>query len=99
MGDSAVAIYAADVITDFQHGVDKIDLSGIDANWAAYGNDKFNFVAYNPSHQLNYGEVTAHYEAGLDKTIVEMANDNHAGADMRIALNGNVHLDAHDFYL
>lgn len=97
--DSVSAIYAADVITDFKHGVDKIDISAIDANLAKFGNNKFEYVDYDPSRQLKYGEVTSHYDAGLGKTIVELANDNMAGADMRIALNGNVPLDAQDFHL
>lgn len=50
-------------------------------------------------HQLGAGELTWHYEAGLGKTIVEVGNDAAAGADMRIVLNGNVHLDAHDFVM
>ena len=99
ISDSSKALYASDVITDFKHGVDKIDLHDIDANTGKDGNQDFHYVAYDPHHQLGAGEVTSHYEAGLGKTIVEVGNDGSAGADMRIALTGDVHLNSHDFVL
>ena len=97
--DSSKALFASDLITDFKHGVDKIDLHDIDANTGVAGNQDFHYVAYDVKHQLAAGEVTSHYEAGLDRTIVEVGNDGSAGADMRIALTGDVHLNSHDFVL
>ena len=48
----------SDTITDFQHGVDRIDLSGIDANVNQSGDQSFTFIGSNVFHmvagELNY---------------------------------------------
>ena len=90
---------ASDLITDFQHGVDKIDLSTIDAISGKAGNQDFQFVQYDASKPLEAGQVSAHYDAALGKTIIEAAVDNVGGADMHIELAGNVQLNAQDFNL
>lgn len=88
-----------DLITDFQHGIDKIDLSTIDANMLKAGDQAFEFVKYDASKPLEAGQVSAHYDVASDRTIVEAAVDGVAGAEMSIELQGNVHLTQQDFVL
>ena len=96
---SANAPGQSDTIQDFKHGVDKIDLSHVDANTGIAGNQKFEVVQYDPSKPLEAGQVTSHYDFASGKTIVEAAVDNNAGADMKIALDGFVPVTAQDFNL
>lgn len=88
-----------DRITDFQVGVDKIDLSALDANPYLSGNQAFRFSAHDPNRGPGLGEVTAHYDAKIGKTIVEVGTNVLPGADMRIELDGNVQLTQNDFVL
>ncbi|NOT15754.1 MAG: calcium-binding protein, partial [Methylotenera sp.] len=94
--DSAVGA-TRDVITDFVQGVDKIDLSGIDARTLFGGNQEFTSiaktsVAFSAAQQLHY-----HYEtiAAVEYTVIEgnvnntTTNGNGFAADFQIALIGH----------
>jgi Ca2+-binding RTX toxin-like protein len=91
-----------DIITDFAHGLDKIDLSAIDANTRVAGNQAFtwrgtaNFTAapgqlierlYNPAGTAN------------DKTIIYGDINGDARADFQIELTGLKTLTVSDFIL
>lgn len=91
--------YGIDRITDFQVGIDKIDLSKLDANPYFSGDQAFQFGQYDPNRGTGMGEITAHYEASIGKTIVEVGTNVIRGADMRIELDGDVHLTQNDFVL
>ena len=84
-----------DVIADFQHGIDKIDLSAIDAKSGGSDN-AFLFGGLSTSPIAN--SVTW-YETG-DQTIVQLDNNGNKTADMTIALAGTgLGLTAGDFIL
>jgi len=98
VGDSTTSTGTADVIMDFTHGVDKIDLSAIDAKTQSgfSGDQAFLFGGQNANTVAN--SVTW-FESG-GNTILRLDNNGNTTADMLIVLTGtNLHLDANDFLL
>jgi serralysin len=93
-----------DIIKDFQHGKDKIDLSTIDANGLVAGNQKFKFKATEGSAftgvagQLIWDQKNA---AGTsnDKTLVSGDTNGDGVADFTLELTGLVNLTKGDFIL
>ena len=93
-----------DIITDFQHLVDDIDLSTIDANGSAAGSTAFSFLATagaaftGVKGQLHWFQINA---AGIaaDKTIIEGDANGDKIADFQIELTGLKTLSAADFIL
>ena len=95
VGDSSPILTASDVIADFVHGVDKIDLSTIDAVVGG-GDDAFLFGGSNVNTVAN--SVTWSESGG--NTIVHIDNNGNTIADMQIVLTGTgLNLDATDFTL
>ncbi|HEY5411301.1 MAG TPA: hypothetical protein VIJ94_11310 [Caulobacteraceae bacterium] len=92
LADSKVA--APDLITDFTSG-DRIDLSAIDANSAASGNQAFHFGA-TAGHT---GDIVAHYDAVHNRTVIDLYVNNDAKADAEFWLTGNHALSSADFVL
>ena len=84
-----------DVITDFAHLVDKIDLMGIDAVTTAAGNQAFRWVG--SAALTGPGEVGFFTSDG--NTIVRMSTDADATSEGEIQLTGIKTLTALDFYL
>lgn len=87
-----------DLIMDFEIGQDKIDLSAIDANYDRAGNQAFKYVQYDETRALKAGEITSHYDASTNTTIVEGAVFD-GGHDVQINLTGDLTLSAKDFVL
>lgn len=88
----------ADLITDFEKGSDKIDISQLDAKIGTPANDAFHMVDYDPNHVLQAGEMTSYYDKASGHTVVLMeAGFTGNGADYRIELEGDVHLTQSDF--
>ncbi len=93
-----------DIIKDFVHNVDKIDLSTIDANGGGAGDGAFTFLAANGATftgagaELRWVQVNT---AGTvnDKTIVEGDLNGDRVADFQIELTGLKVLTAGDFIL
>ena len=93
-----------DIIKDFVHNVDKIDLSTIDANGGGAGDAAFTFLAANGAAftgagaELRWVQVNP---AGTvnDKTIVEGDLNGDRVADFQIELTGLKVLTAGDFIL
>lgn len=91
-----------DVITDFKHLVDDIDLRAIDARIGSAVDDSFNFIGdtgfTGAAGQLNYFQVDL---AGTttDKTIIQGDIDGDGAADFQIELTGLVSLSSEDFNL
>ena len=80
-----------DVIQDFVHGTDMIDIAGIDASAAKNGNQAFTFAVVANS-------VTWHESLG--NTFVQADVNGDTTADLRIELTGtSLHLSASDFLL
>jgi Ca2+-binding RTX toxin-like protein len=93
-----------DVITDFQKGLDKIDVSAIDANGSAAGNGTFHFQAQeNAQFDHKAGALAWHLEdnAGTanDHTVIQGDLNGDGIHDFEIDLKGLVHLTAGDFLL
>jgi Ca2+-binding RTX toxin-like protein len=88
---------ARDVILDFQDGLDKIDLSGIDASTATSGNQAFLFIGTgaftNKAGQLRIDDS----DPGM--TLVLGDTNGDGVADFAIELNGSHSLTAGDFFL
>ena len=93
-----------DVITDFQHNLDDIDVSTIDANGPLAGNGKFAFLAAKGAAftgakgQLHWFQQDLAGTAN-DKTIVEGDINGDKHADFAIELKGLIALGAADFLL
>ena len=84
-----------DVITDFDHLVDKIDLMGIDADATMAGNQAFRWVG--TAALTGAGEVGFFTSGG--NTIIRMSTDTDSVAEAEIQLTGIKTLTATDFYL
>ncbi len=86
----------ADVIRDFAVGVDRIDLSMIDANAGAAGNQGFSFLG-SGAFTSHAGELRAAW-AGNNTMVTGDVNGD-GKADFQIQLIGNLTLSAGDFML
>ncbi len=95
VADSEAGAATRDVITDFDHLVDKIDLSGIDADAAVAGNQVFRWVG--TSALTGPGEVGFFTSGGI--TVIRASTDADAAAEFEIQLTGIKPLTAVDFYL
>jgi Ca2+-binding RTX toxin-like protein len=94
VSDSTPAL--GDRITDFKHGIDKIDVADIDANTGTPLDQAFVFGGNNASTLAN--SLTWFENAG--NTILNFDNTGDATADMQITLTGiNLGLTATDFVL
>lgn len=97
LADSKVDPTGRDVIRDFQVGVDKIDLSLLDANAGVAGNQAFAFLttegaAFTAAGQLRFEHVDGN-------TLVQGNVNASLGADFSILLTGTLNLAASDFVL
>ena len=102
--DSGTYAVTRDVIADFQHGFDKIDLSHIDANVHLAGNQAFTFkgqsnvITPGLEGKLKFYFVDV---AGTcnDKTIVHGDVNGDGRPEFQIELSGLHNLTASDFIL
>ena len=95
---------ARDVIKDFVHLSDDIDLSTIDANGGAAGNTAFSFRASEGASFTGVRGQLRWFQQDLagtvqDSTIIEGDTNGDAVADFQIALTGLKALTATDFFL
>jgi Ca2+-binding RTX toxin-like protein len=91
---------APDTITDFAHGIDKIDLSAIDANTskAATGDQAFAFAGQNANVVAN--SVTWSESQGNTVVQADVDDGKTPSADFMLVLTGiNLNLTASDFIL
>jgi hypothetical protein len=84
-----------DVITDFTHLGDDIDLMGIDADTTIAGNQAFTFVGN--AALTGAGQVGRTTSGG--NTIVRFSTDADAASEGEIQINGITTLTFEDFYL
>ena len=93
--ESGVGTANRDVITDFAHLADKLDLMGIDADAAIAGNQAFRFVG---TAALTGAGQAGFFTSG-GNTIVRLSTDADTASEAEIQLTGIVALTAQDFYL
>src|SRR5262245_13572384 len=100
LNESGIGAGNNDLITDFQGindgGLDRIDLSALDANAAVGGNQAFTFIgtaAFSAAGQLRYVQV------GGDTIIQANTNGNTGSIEFELHLTGSHHLTAGDFVL
>lgn len=87
---------ASDIIEDFVKGIDKIDLSAIDANARRAGDQAFVFAGRSASAAPN----SVNWFESSGNTVVQVDVDGNRSADMQIVLVGtNLGLTAADFVL
>ncbi|WP_220033715.1 M10 family metallopeptidase C-terminal domain-containing protein [Rhodobacter viridis] len=102
-GETGVEATTADRITDFTHGVDRIDLHAIDASTVLSGENAFTFIGAAAFGTTGKGEIRfEHVDAAgtaNDFTLVYLDTDADTAAEAVIRLNGLVTLTAADFVL
>ncbi len=104
VSDSGTTAATRDTIMDFTRGVDRIDLSAMDANSALAGNQAFTFLAVAGAAFTGVrGQLAFAYSdvAGTDNdmTIVQGDVNGDRLADFQIQLHGLVPLTQADFIL
>ncbi|MEO8175568.1 MAG: M10 family metallopeptidase C-terminal domain-containing protein [Sphingomicrobium sp.] len=90
-------VNAPDIITDFEHGIDKIDLVQIDANAGASGNQAFTFID-GAAFSGKAGQLRVDH-SDPTKTVVYGDVNGDGVADFAIHVVGNVPLSIGDFLL
>ena len=93
--DGGVGAANRDVINDFKHTVDKIDLHFVDANIGATGNQDFAFIGGNNFSAA--GQVRVVSEG--DHTVVQINTAGTGVAEMEIQIAGHPTVSAADFIL
>ncbi len=96
--DSTLA--GSDTILDFQSGLDKVDLSLIDANSGLDGDQAFAFIG-NAAFGRVAGQLRAEFDAFQNRWIVQGDIDGDGAADIQILLatTGQQPIGAGDFLL
>ena len=97
-GETSAASGRHDRITDFVSGVDRMDLSGIDAIVATPGSDVFRFMGTSAFDGVA-GEINYFYSSSLGITILQGDTNGDRIADFAIDLWGNITLSATDLNL
>lgn len=93
--------YRQDVITDFQPGIDTIDLSAMDANSRERGNQAFHFEGTSPLSKSR-GELVYELrgsDAATAHTVIKGDTNGDGRSDFTILLTGHHQLTADDFVL
>ena len=89
-----------DVITDFEQGVDRIDLRSIDASVLVDGHNSFEFIGWQSFGESRNGAVRAmqvQIDGEASYTLIMIDNDNDVEAEAAIRLMGSYTLTADDF--
>ncbi|GGD90307.1 hypothetical protein GCM10011390_06360 [Aureimonas endophytica] len=99
--DSGITASTRDVITDFVHGVDRIDVSAIDANIYTKGDQAFTFLATAGQAITGPAQLNYHYETvkGVEYTVIAGNTGLVTLPEFQIALQGHHVLTASDFVL
>ncbi len=102
--DSAKKAKAGDLVTDFVHGSDLIDLSAIDANGKKKGDKAFKFLKHEGADFTHKAGQLAWYQVDKkggdhDMTYVRGDIDGNGKADFTIAFTGLIDFTKGDFLL
>lgn len=95
--DSGTGVGNRDIITDFQRGTDKIDLSSIDANPNIAGNQAFSFI--DTGSFTGVGQLSFSISPTTGGLRVLLNTDADAQSDMQIELTGQTTVSSNDFFL
>lgn len=101
LDDTSADAWRADMITDFQQGLDRIDLRDIDADTTRAGNNSFDFIgmgALDGAGQMSFRKLDRPGTQN-DITQILMDVDGDGRADAIIRLAGLHDLTANDFLL
>ncbi len=96
--ESPAGLGNRDVITDFQPGVDRIEISRFDADTTRGGKQKFTWIG-DGHFSGRAGELRYTYDARIGATLLQADRDGDRIPDFEIELTGNLHLSATDFLL
>lgn len=96
--DTGKTALTRDLIQDFTHLTDKIDVAAIDANGAVAGNNTFVFQTVKGAAFTHVAGLL-HYLALGANTLIEGDLNGDAVADFQIELTGTITLTAADFVL
>jgi Ca2+-binding RTX toxin-like protein len=94
-GDSPVGNGARDIIKDFEKGLDKINVSLIDANPEVSGNQAFSFIgsgSFNDEGQIRTSAVNG-------GTLLQFNTSGNTVADFEILLEKPIQVSGLDFFL
>ncbi|MDP3689415.1 M10 family metallopeptidase C-terminal domain-containing protein [Bradyrhizobium sp.] len=94
-GDSSAASGQRDRITDFVSGVDRIDLSGIDAIAGSGAHDLFRFIGTSGFDGIA-GALNYFYDSARGVTVIRGYTNGDQVVDFAIDLAGNIALGAAD---
>ncbi|MDB5749727.1 MAG: hypothetical protein JWP65_148 [Ramlibacter sp.] len=87
-----------DVITDFQRGKDRIDVSQLDANAATASIDDFTFLGEGAFSRTNAaGQIRIGYDAATGTLMVYASTDADATAEFAVQVRGVTTLSGSDF--
>ena len=89
---------AVDSIGDFDPGLDRIDLSAIDASSVTIGNNAFTFLGTAIFNTANDNGGLRYFQQN-GNTIIQGSTDNDIAAEFEIELTGLRTLSANDFML
>ena len=94
--DTGVGAGNRDIITDFQTGLDRIEISRIDADLGRNGKQKFDFIG-DTAFSGTAGELRYEQSGGI--TVVQADQDGDGNADFEIELTGTITLVEGDFLI
>ncbi len=94
---SGAGAFQRDIVMDFQHGVDKVDLSDIDASKSLAGNQAFRFVGTG-AFQFE-GDLRIAFDVNQGVTLVQGNTDTDVAPDIEVQLNGLLTTSSADFLL
>ena len=97
LADSGVTGATADMIADFVHLLDKINVADIDARATQAGNQAFTFIGNN--NFTAAGQIRYVLDAASQDTVILLNTDNDSAAEMIIKIDPLVALSAGDFVL
>jgi serralysin len=99
VSDSKVGAATRDTVSDFTTGVDKIDLSAIDANLAQLGDQSFHFGGKIRSLPVSKKQNGVWYAQSGGNTFVYADNTGDGVADLEVQLTGLKTQQPDDFLL
>jgi hypothetical protein len=96
-GHAGVGAFQRDIVTDFQHNVDKVDLSGIDASKTLAGNQAFSFIG--AAGFTTEAQVRIAFDVNQGITLIQGNTDTDVAPEIEVQLNGLLTTSAADFVL